>query len=330
MAKNVIINTRTNILLQKGLRITMDIQKAIDECIADLSLATNTERTYRNGLKKFVDYLQTKKIETLDDVNTITVDHFIFFLPWMDKNFSKQTNGVYGAAAKAFMDYLVITNHLTLSYLDTLRYKKAALRSHRRHEDKLPRFPKKDDVEKMLHAVHNQIEVSPIKERNTALIEFLASSGCRISEVIALNVADIDFINRSTVVTGKGNKERRVFFSPSAADAMQGYWNARGSVMAKDPAFARHDRGAGHKYIKRMTGTTARRIVKDIAVLADVDPTKFSPHYFRHAFAIRVLSETGNLALTQDLLGHKDPKSTRVYAKIHSEDLQEAHHQIFK
>lgn len=63
--------------------------------------------------------------------------------------------------------------------------------------------------------------------------------------------------------------------------------------------------------------------------LAGIDPSKFSPHYFRHAFAIHILSETGNLALAQDLLGHSDPKSTRVYAKIRADDLQKAHKKIF-
>lgn len=308
----------------------MNIQKAFDECIIDLSLALNTQKTYINGIKNFLRYLAEKGITSNDDVSKIEMDHFVFFPAWLDKAYAKQSSGVYISAVKAFFDYLIISKSIAEpSHFDMLRYKKAMLRSHKRHEDKLPRFPKKDDVSRILYAVNNQNEISPRRERNIALIEFLASSGCRISEVTALNVHDIDLETRSTVVTGKGSKERRVWFSPSAADALQAYWKARGSAMPTDPAFGRHDRGAGNKRIKRVTPTTARRVVKEIANLAGVDPSKFSPHYFRHAFAIRVLSETGNLALAQDLLGHKDPKSTRVYAKIHSEDLQDAHHKIF-
>lgn len=308
----------------------MNIDKAVEECLADLSLAKTTERTYKNGINNFLIFLRKENIKPLDDVNLLNVDHFISFMPWLDKNYSKQTSGVYGAGAKAFMNYLVITKVLTLSYLDTLRFNKSALRSHRRHEDKLPRFPEKDDVAKMLSAVRLYNDKTPRKERNIALLEFLASSGCRISEVTELNIQDIDIGNRSVVVTGKGSKERLVFFSQSTADSLIVYWEVRKSNMATDPAFGRHDRGAGHKRIKRMTPTTARNIVKDIAAIAGIDVTKFSPHYFRHAFAIRVLSETGNLALVQDLLGHKDPKSTRVYAKIRSEDLRDKHRLIFK
>lgn len=307
----------------------MNIQKAIDECLADLSLASATEKTYRTGLGSFLLYLSDKNINASEDVEKLEVDHFIFFLTWANKRFSKQTAHVYGAASKSFMDFLVITKRLEISYLDAVRLKKATLRSNRRREDKLPRFPQKDDVPRMLAAVRNQNESSPRKERNIAILEFLASSGCRVSEAINLNIQDIDLVNRSTIVTGKGSKERRVFFSPVAAASISAYWDARKSRMATDPAFARHDKGAGRKHIKRMTTTAVRNIVKDVALLAGVDTTKFSPHYFRHAFAIRVLGETGNLALAQDLLGHKDPKATRVYAKIHSEDLQKAHRSLF-
>jgi len=308
----------------------MNIEKAIDECLADLSLAKTTELAYRAGLKNFVKFLGREKINIEDEVSILNVDHFISFMPWLDKNFSKGASGVYGSGAKAFMNYLVISKVLTLSYLDTLRFNKASLRSHRRHEDKLPRFPEKDDVNKMLSAVHLYTEESPRKERNIALLEFLASSGCRISEVTALNIQDIDMCNRSVIVTGKGSKERLVFFSNVTAASLNAYWECRKSSLPTDPAFGRHDKGAGHKRIKRMTPTTARNIVKDIAMVAGVDPAKFSPHYFRHAFAIRVLSESGNLALAQDLLGHVDPKSTRVYAKIRSEDLRDKHRDIFK
>ena len=307
----------------------MNLEKAISACLEDLGLAKNTELTYRNGLNNFIKFLEIESIKSTDDVAVLTIDHFIQFMPWLDKRFSKQTTGVYGAGAKALLNYLVISNILTLSHLDTLRFHKAALRSHRRHEDKLPRFPEKNDVTKMLAAVHLFEDKTPRKERNIALLEFLASSGCRISEVTALNIQDVDLVNRSVIVTGKGSKERLVFFSQAAASALSLYWQARKSIMPTDPIFGRHDKGAGHKRIKRMTPTTARDIVKDIAIVAGVDPAKFSPHYFRHAFAIRVLSETGNLALAQDLLGHKDPKSTRVYAKIRSEDLQNQHHTIF-
>jgi integrase/recombinase XerD len=161
--------------------------------------------------------------------------------------------------------------------------------------------------------------------RDVALLELLASSGCRISEVINLNVKDIDLAERPAVVLGKGNKERRVWFSVDAAKFLQEYWTSR-KAQPDEPAFSRHDRSAAFR-IERLTTDGARMIVKGVALLAGVK--KFSPHYFRHGFAIRALAETKNLALVQDLLGHSSPTATRVYAKIYPEELQIAHRGIF-
>jgi integrase/recombinase XerD len=308
----------------------MDIRTAANRCIDDLGLAPNTCLAYGKGLKHFVYFLRENGIEETDDASKITMDHFIYFLPWLDKQYKKQTVGLYGAASKAFLDWLTIARLIEPSYLDSVRYTKSFKRSHKRHEDKLPRFPKKDDVDKMLTGARLHEADSPAKERDVALIEILASSGCRVSEVINLNVEDIDLVGRTAIVTGKGSKQRRAFFSESAIEAVQMYWKERGSAMPTDPLFARHDKGASGKRMIRMTPTTARNVVKEIAIISGVDPSKFSPHYFRHAFAIRVLATTHDLALAQDLLGHADPKATRVYAKIHSEDLQNAHREIFK
>lgn len=307
----------------------MDIKTAAYRCIEDLGLSKNTKLAYSKGIKRFVAFLNEQGIQETDDASKLDMDHFIYFLPWLDRHYCKQTTGLYGAASKAFMDWLTIARVIEPSYLDSVRYTKSFKRSHKRREDKLPRFPNKTDVPNMLQAVRLYEDDSPRKERNIALIEVLASSGCRISEIINLNVQDIDCKNRTTIVTGKGSKQRRIWISQSAMDALENYWKVRGHAMATDPVFVRHDKGTGKK-VQRMTPTTARNVVKQIAVIAGIDPHKFSPHYFRHAFAIRVLSETHDLALTQDLLGHADPAATRVYAKIHSEDLQKAHHDLFK
>lgn len=308
----------------------MDIKTAIKHCIDDLSLANNTKLAYGKGLKKFSHFLAEEGLEITDDASKVNMDHFIYFLPWLDRKYPKQTVGLYGAASKAFLDWMTIARLIEPTYLDSVRYTKSFKRSHKRRDDRLPRFPNKTDVPDMLKTVRLYEDSSPAKERNIALIEVLASSGCRISEVINLNIKDINRVDRTCIVTGKGSKQRRVWFSTSAMEALETYWKESGLSMANDPVFCAHDKGVSGRKTKRMTPTTARNVVKQIAILAGIDPNKFSPHYFRHAFAIRVLSETHDLALTQDLLGHADPAATRVYAKIHSEDLQKAHRELFR
>lgn len=308
----------------------MDVQTAIARCIAELSASDNTKRAYGLGLDRFLDYLVENNLRLSSPLRQLKIDHFINFLAWLNQRYSKQTVGTYGAASKALFDWLVLAGIFRPDYYDALRIKKANQRSHRRHEDKLPRWPQKDDVEKMLKTAHSNKEKSPIRERNIALIELLASSGCRISEIMMLDVGDISLETSMAVVMGKGSKERRVYFSESTMLALLAYWKARGEMRVEDPILARHDRAAKNRKFMRMTTAMARIIVRQIAILAGIDPAKFTPHYFRHAFAIRILTETNNLALAQDLLGHQDPKSTRVYAKIYPDELQAAHREIFK
>jgi integrase/recombinase XerD len=308
----------------------MNISLAVDNCLADLGLSAATALTYRNGLRRFVAFLESRSIPPSSNVRSINMDCLILFPTWLEKQHTKQTASVYLSAVAAFFDYLIITKALDEpSHYEMLRYKQATKRARRRHESKLPRFPKRDDISKMLGAVRVMTEASPRKERDIALLELLASSGCRISELIALDVVDVDLKHRTMIVMGKGQAERRAYFSQEAAEALVNYWRARKSSQPTDPLFARHDDGAGKRKLKRMTPTTARNIVKQVAMVAGVDKTKVSPHYFRHDFAMRVLSETHDLATTQDLLGHKDTRSTRVYAKIRNDDLQQAHRDVF-
>jgi site-specific recombinase XerD len=308
----------------------MDIKTAISKCLNNLSLAKTTTYGYGVGLKSFVIFLGTREIKATDPIEKLNIQHFIDFIMWLFGKYKKGTASYYATASKAFLEFLVVEGIVFMDYLDGIRYKMAFDHAHRKREEKLPRFPKKGDIQRMLEAVYTHQDFTPKRERDIALLEMLASTGCRISELIALDVKDIDLENRTAIVIGKGDKERHVFFNSQAKLALENYWAARrSSRMPTDPIFARHDKGAGNKRLKRMTTTTARNIVNEIAEFAGLDVSKMSPHYFRHAFAIRVLSETGNLALAQDLLGHRDPKSTRIYAKIYADDLKQAHRSIF-
>jgi site-specific recombinase XerD len=310
----------------------MNIDKSITQFLDNLSVskAKNTWIAYASGVKVFRNYLVSIKLNSDSPVECLTMDIIIGFTSYLGRRgYSKSTTGVYMGSLRAYIEDMIIAGSIAPTYQETLRFQKAFKELRSRRESKLPRFPKKDDVKRMTDAAHSLSESSPRKERNIAIIESLASTGCRIGELSKLDINKIDLSDRSAVVTGKGSKERVVYFSSEAIQALLQYWKARGDQSPASPVFCRHDRGAGKK-IKRAGEETIWIVVKNIMKIAGIEDGKFSPHYFRHAFAINMLKDTGNLALVQDLLGHANPQSTRVYAKIYPEDLRDAHHKVYK
>ncbi len=182
--------------------------------------------------------------------------------------------------------------------------------------------------------------------RNIALLETLKSSGARVSELTEMRRSDLDAANRRARVVGKGSKERWIYFSRAAWDTLQTYLQERTrlmnpatlesprrghgrlSEMANQPVFARHNRGAGWKAVQPMTPDAVRKMLWELVEQADLQ-VYITPHKFRHWFATRMLSATGDLAATQDLLGHANPATTRIYAQVSETSKQNLHRQVF-
>ena len=312
----------------------MNIDTAITRCIkkAQNMRAVTTARSYGTALNAFKKYLIANDVDPKTcSVDDLDMDTFIFYQSWLSQQgYSKSTAGVYIYGVQYFLEWLVIDGHITPDYQQTLRYRDSINQIQRQKEKKLPRWPKQDDVDKMLQAARDRTGVdSPIYDRDIAVIEALASSGARVSELAGLSIKDIDTEDMSAIVMGKGKVQRRTYFNRSTIKALKEYWTVRGSCHPNDPIFARHDRKAGKKKIKFLGVRSIQNIVDSVCDTAGIDRGKFSPHYFRHGFGIRALRETGNLALVQDLMGHASPQATRIYAKIYPDDLRDAYRKIF-
>ena len=314
----------------------MNVRGVFDDAVASLSTqrAEATVKTYKMASGNFLTYLLELGIKETDDVSVLTVDVFIRYSSWLaSAGYKKKTINVYSSASKFFLDWLVIEGKLLPDYQESVRLDKAYKAVRSKREDFLPRFPKRDDVDKVKGAVYHlkyneKYKGDLLRARNVALIYFLAVTGCRNNEVVNLKIDNLDLVENQAVVMGKGSKERVVFFDGITAEKLKEYWTARGYHAPGDYVFTRHDNGNQGMHSK-ITTTTVRNVVTEAVAVAGIPKGKFSPHYFRHAFAIRMLRETGNLALVQDLLGHCNPNSTRIYAKIYPDELREAHRAVF-
>ncbi len=317
-----------------------------------------TVETYKSPLAHFRRYLAAEKLPpATTPVEVLNADHAVEFTRWLAKhnpNMPRTTLATYLIGMARFYRFLVVDEHLLAMNADEyerLRARLSDIRGRVRSDAHLlNKVPADSAVRRILAAAHSlQPGQDPITElirlRNIAMLESLRCSGMRVSELVSLKRGDLVREGRHAVVTGKGDKQRYVYFDDDAWVAIQIYLRARGDggrtagrSLGALPLFARHDKGAGHKVLGLTTNAVRHALdvmigLANAAAVATDDALEqdhaITPHSFRHWFATRVLATTGDLAATQDLLGHASPATTRVYARVSAERLRAAHALVF-
>ena len=162
-------------------------------------------------------------------------------------------------------------------------------------------------------------------KRNEAILSLLLDTGVRASELCALTVADLDLSSaKVTVREGKGGKSRQVPFSQETRRTLYNYLRECGGV-ARDPLFA-SDRGT--RAGKALTGHSLMQLIRRLADSVGATGARYSPHTFRHTFAIMFLRNGGNPFTLQTMLGHGDMQMTRRYAAISQADVERQHREF--
>jgi site-specific recombinase XerD len=221
----------------------------------------------------------------------------------------------------------------------SVRRKLAALRGYfalQRREGRRPDNPAQDvpppKAPRRLPAVLSESEVTRIlrtsiagktefqRRRDAAIMELLYASGIRRSELIGLNIGDVDLERRVMRVTGKGNKQRTVFLNQAAADAIRAYLAVR-PRSADDALFLSKRR-------RRLSSRQAWVVFRDFARLSGLDKHA-TPHVLRHSFATHLLENGADLMTIKELLGHESLQTTQIYTNVSLEHMrrtyEEAH-----
>jgi integrase/recombinase XerD len=164
--------------------------------------------------------------------------------------------------------------------------------------------------------------------RLVCFVELLYATGLRVSELVALPLTRLRE-DRFLVIKGKGGKERLVPLSEPARLALAAYASRRGEFLAEGETsrFLFPSRGAEGHLTRRRCG----QLLKDLAILAGIDPGRVSPHVLRHAFASHLLDHGADLRSVQQMLGHADIATTQIYTHVLGERLQalvETHHPL--
>ncbi len=161
----------------------------------------------------------------------------------------------------------------------------------------------------------------PLLLRDLAMIELFYSSGLRLAELAALDVADLPAEGQPLRVTGKGGKTRLAPLGRKAREALARWLRAREKLAAREEAalfVARHGQRLGHRSIQQRLANCATRLGLD---------AHLHPHQLRHSFATHLLESSGDLRAVQELLGHADISTTQIYTRLDFQHLARVYDQ---
>jgi len=291
----------------------------------------------------------SRAVEDQAPASLIGVPLALRWITWLldDQGISERTLLTYLAGFSRFIRFLHNRGLANLSADDVLRLQTELRQVRRVHRppSRQVRAPSEDDVAALVRAARSA-EASSAERgelrrlRDIAMLELLRSSGMRVGELVALRRRDQEEGGRGARlsrlrVMGKGRKERWAYADADAWAAIRAYLQARatldgntGKPLGGLPLFARHDKGAGSA-IRPLTTRSVQIIIEGLARRAGLEEQGISPHSLRHYFATRVLRVTGNLAIVQDLLDHRSPETTRIYAEVDEAQMRAAHEQAF-
>jgi integrase/recombinase XerD len=281
---------------------------------AEKGYAENTIAAYQNDLGQFLRHVQKvdDRIEKWAQIKKSLIIDYIERLK-SSGEYTSSTVARKVAAIKSFFHFLVAEGDLkedpTLT-LDSPKVKK-----------RLPKAITPTEIDQLLQAPVGQ--TGPKAERDMALLEVLYASGMRVTELVSLNVTDIDFDSREAKVKVKGkkanSKEREIPLSGSAPEVLKTYLKHGREQLIHDPnepALFLNNRG------QRLTRQGLWLIIKHYVEAVGIS-TEVTPHTLRHSFAAHKLSQGKSLQDIQKLLGHANISTTQVYAHLSQESEKE-------
>lgn len=250
--------------------------------------------------------------ERLAKCEPLTVREFLAYL--YGQNYTKSTTARKLATLRSFYKFLIRRGMVAASPLSTIRTPK--------QEKRLPKCLDLEQVQKLLDAPG---DADLLSARDKAMLEVLYSSGIRVSELVDLEMADLDLQEGVLRVRGKGRKDRLTPIGSQAIKALQRYFELRAidsrCQNTKDVA-----RVFLNKHGEALSTRSVRRKLDKYLVSAGLDPG-ISPHTLRHSFATHLLNNGADLRSVQELLGHQSLSTTQVYTHLTTSRMKQVYDQ---
>lgn len=263
-----------------------------------------TVNSYSEDIYKYLEYMESKNISSALD---ISYNNLLDYLKYLDDNkYEVSSVARKIVSIKAFHKYLSENyNVIDISTkINTPRFYR-----------KLPNILTIEEVDNLLNIKLD----TPFDYRNKAMLELMYSSGLRVSELINLELSDIDLNNNYVRCFGKGSKERIVPIGEYSSKYLSIYINEYRDSMKKsyytEKIFL-------NNHGKEMTRQGFFKIIKKIAKDKDINKN-ITPHMLRHSFATHLLNNGADLRTIQEMLGHSSISTTQIYTNVTNDILKE-------
>lgn len=273
--------------------------KYLDYLQFERKLSENTIDSYRNNLNRFEEFLNGKPIKK------VTKEEILTYLK-SNENMAEKSRAHYLTVLKNFYEFLSTEEIIKENPCENIKAPKIT--------KKLPEFLTYEEVEKLLDI---KLE-TPFDYRNKAMLELLYATGLRVSELVNLQLNQIDFENDLLQILGKGKKERISPFSDIANKYMKIYIETYRNLLLKK-------KDSDYVFINNFGNKISRQgFFKNLKMIAKKQGIKkeISPHTLRHSYATHMLKNGADLRIIQELLGHSDIGTTEIYTHVVNEKLK--------
>jgi integrase/recombinase XerD len=289
----------------------------LDHLAVERGLAANTLTSYRRDLRRYLAFLQELGVADVDRVDEQTVSAFLIRLREGDDEhppLSATSAGRTVVAVRGFHKFCLADGLATTDPASGVRPPAPARR--------LPKALPLAEVESILDAAGSAGTTLALRDR--ALLEVLYGTGARISEAVGLDVDDVDRVDGTVLLRGKGGKDRLVPIGSYALAALDAYLTrARPDLAAagtSDRAGALFLNARGGRLSRQSAWTVLARAADRAGVTRDV-----SPHTLRHSFATHLLEGGADVRVVQELLGHASVTTTQIYTLVTVDHLREVY-----
>lgn len=275
----------------------------IQYCLFEKGLTDQSVSSYQNDLDVYLSFLQDKNVFLVKD---ITSDYIKEFLKIRGNSESTSTVAHNLTVIKNFHKYLIKEN--------IVKEDVSLFISRPKLQKRLPRALTVEEVDLLLDITLN----TPFDYRNKAMLELIYGAGLRVSELVSLTLNQIDLENGLIRIMGKGRKEREIPIGEYGVYYLKLYLEHRGMLIKnhrQEDALFLNNHG------KQITRQGFFKILKQLLLDKGLNPD-VSPHTLRHSFATHLLSHGADLRSIQEMLGHSDISTTKIYTHVSDEKVE--------